>query len=101
MSDNELGEQPTPTTEEPEQFPGGADSIEDEEKYGERLDGAARDLDPEKNPAVEEHVPDEITEPDDDKEQAPEGKADDQETGEEDSPEAGQEDEKGDPEAPA
>lgn len=97
----DLGDLPEPKVESPQLYPGGADSIEDEEKYGERLDEpAVRDLNPEKNPAVEDKAPDEISAPDD-KQQAPEGEADDQETGEEDDPEAGQEDEAGDPETPA
>ena len=99
---DDLGDLPEPKAEEPQLFPGGADSIEDEEKYGERLHGSVgHDLDPAKNPAVEDAAPDEITQPDDDKVQEPQGKAADQESGTEDDPEAGQEDEKGDPEDPA
>ncbi|MEI2712124.1 MAG: hypothetical protein V9G04_02240 [Nocardioides sp.] len=98
---DELGDLPEATTEPPERFPGGADSIADEEKYGEIPDApTVPDLEPDSNPAVDDMVPAEITEPDD-KQQAPEGAADDQETGEEDTPEAGQENEEGDPEEPA
>ena len=102
MNADDLGDLPEPKAEEPELYPGGVDSLKDEEKYGERLDEPATpDLPLESNPAVEEdEVPDEITEQDD-KQQEPEGQADDQESGAEDDPEAGQENEKGEPEAPA
>jgi len=63
MSD-ELEDRPEPTTEPRERFPGGVDSIADEEKYGEIPDQAAiRDLDSAKNPALEEESPDELSEP--------------------------------------
>jgi hypothetical protein len=56
----EIGDLPTPTAEPPERFPGGVDSIEDEEKYGEIPDEPAiRDLDPVDNPATE-GLPDEV-----------------------------------------
>ena len=102
MNADDLGDLPEPKAEEPQLYPGGVDSLEDEKKYGERLDEPAiPDLPSERNPAVEEdQVPDEITEPDD-KQQEPEGEADDQESGTERDPEAGQENEKGEPEAPA
>lgn len=96
MNDN-LGPQPEPTVEPKEANPGGADAIVDDEDSL----GVARDLNPDDNPAVDDVLPDEITEPDDDKKQAPEGQADDQESGAEDTPEAGQENEEGDPEEPA
>ena len=101
---NDLGPQPTPEPETPEKFPGGADSIEDPEKYGDygHLEGPApRDLDPDSNPAVDDVAPEAITEPDEEKKQAPEGQADDQEAGSVGDPEAGQQDEKGEPEQPA
>jgi hypothetical protein len=64
---------PTPHTEEPERFPGGADALEDESRYGEIPDGPVGvDLPPDKNPATAEHkerVPD-VSEPDD-KQQEP------------------------------
>lgn len=57
---------------EPERFPGGADSVADEEKYGDLPDDPlARDLPTGSNPAVQ-RAPDEVTEPDD-KQQEPDG----------------------------
>lgn len=101
MSPDQLGDPPEPKAEEPDLYPGGADSIEDEEKYGERLDEpTVPNLDPENNPAVEEQVPDEVTSPDD-KQQEPEGEAAEQTSDSERSPAAGQEDESGNPEEPA
>lgn len=42
---DELGDTPEPTVEEPERFPGGVDAIDDEEKYGDVPDvPIARDL---------------------------------------------------------
>lgn len=96
MNDEELGPQPDPIVEAKEPNPGGADALPDDSQD----DGLARDLDPAANPAVDEVVPDEITEPDE-KSQAPDGQADDAETGEEDDPEAGQEAEDGSVEPPA
>ncbi|WP_181312528.1 hypothetical protein [Nocardioides campestrisoli] len=62
-----IGEQPTPTTEEPELYPGGVDAVIPEEPAT-----LGHDLDPGSNAAVDEDVvPDEITEPDQGKEQAP------------------------------
>ena len=102
MTDDKLSPQPEPTAEEPQLYPGGTDSLEDEERYGEHFDEpTARDLDPEANPAVEDQAPDEIKQSDE-KQQEPEKEAKDQESGttQEDST-AGQEDEEGDTEAPA
>lgn len=57
--------------EPPDRYPGGADSIDDPEKYGDTPGPpATRDLPPEDNPAVDEILPDEVAEPDD-KSQAP------------------------------
>ena len=50
---------------------------------------------------MDDVAPEAITEPDDEKQQAPEGQADDQEAGSVGDPEAGQQDEKGEPEQPA
>ena len=104
MSDDELGPQPTPEATEPEKFPGGADNLADEEKYGDRgtLDGPApRDLDPAKNPAVEAGAPEEVATPEDKQQESDEGSKDQEmgATGEE--PEAGQTDEQGGTEDPA
>ena len=61
---NALGDQPEPTTEPPEKFPGGVDSIEDAEKYGD-IPGepAIPDLETAKNPAVDDDSPDELSRP--------------------------------------
>lgn len=65
------GPQPEPSIEPAEPLPGGPDSLADEEKYGATAEGAAvPDLDPEKNPAVEDTAPQEIKAPDD-KQQEP------------------------------
>jgi hypothetical protein len=64
----EVGDMPAPRTEEPERFPGGADALGDQSKYGEIPDGPMGvDLPPDKNP-VTAHADDvvpEISEPDD------------------------------------
>lgn len=95
MSEDNLGPQPTPTSDEPEKFPGGADNLEDEEKYGDRghLDQpVSPDLDPDKNPAIDdEDVPDEVQEGEDKQQEGEGGQGED----------AGQEDEQGEPEEPA
>jgi hypothetical protein len=65
MTESNLGPIPTPTTEEPELHPGGVDAIV---PVAEPL---PHDLDPEDNAALDDVVPDEIAEPDEDKEQAP------------------------------
>lgn len=52
--------------EPPDLHPGGADSIDDPEKYGDTPGPpTTRDLPPEDNPAVDEILPDEVAEPDD------------------------------------
>ena len=97
MKDKDLAPMPDPVVEDKEPNPGGADALplpEDDEVL-------ARDLNPAANPAVDEVMPDEITEPDSEKTQAPDGEADAAETGEEDDPEAGQEAEDGSVEPPA
>lgn len=103
MSDDKLGPQPTPDTETPEKFPGGADNLSDPEKYGDRGPAGEsptpRDLDPTKNPAVD-GAPDEIEEPDD-KKQEQDDDSEDSDAGEPEEPDAGQTDEQGDPEEPA
>lgn len=71
MSEQPQSEQPEPTTEEPEKYPGGADAIDDSGKYGDTPGGpTTRDLHPDDNPAVDDVIPDEIAAPDD-KSQAP------------------------------
>lgn len=60
---DETEERPTPGVEPPERFPGGVDSIGDEEKYGDIPDAPLiRDLDSESNPAAED-TPEELKEP--------------------------------------
>jgi hypothetical protein len=65
----DVGPMPTPQTEEPERFPGGADALDDQSRYGEIPDGPVGvDLPPDKNPTTAfavQDVPGEVTEPDD------------------------------------
>lgn len=104
MSNEDLSPMPTPTTEDPELYPGGVDAVGDDPADN----GLGRDLNPEDNPAVEDALPDEIAEPDD-KSQAPDGEADDAESGttaegdsgNADGPDAGQTAEDGSAEPPA
>ena len=99
MSDEHLPPMPTPSSEEPQLVPGGVDA--DALHTDPADDGLGRDLNPDDNPAVDEVVPDEVTEPDD-KSQEPDGEADDRESGSaSENPEAGQEAEDGSPEPPA
>lgn len=74
-----LGPLPSGRAEEPERFPGGADSVADESKYGDiPTEPLVPDVPPRENPATSE-APEEVTEGDD-KPQAPEGEqAEDQE----------------------
>lgn len=76
-----LGPLPHGHAEEPERFPGGADSVADQEKYGDIPEAPLTpDVPPADNPASA-GAPDEVTEGDD-KPQAPEGDtARDQEAG--------------------
>ena len=97
MSKEELSPMPTPFTQEPELVPGGVDALPEDPADN----GLGRDLDPEDNPAVDDLLPDAVSEPDD-KQQAPEGKADDAESGTTvEDRDAGQEAEDGSVEPPA
>ena len=97
MSKEELSPMPTPFTQEPELVPGGVDALPEDPADN----GLGRDLDPEDNPAVDDLLPDAVSEPDD-KQQAPEGKADDAEAGTTtEDQDAGQEAEDGSVEPPA
>jgi hypothetical protein len=100
MNEQDLSPMPTPTTEDPELYPGGVDALAEDPADN----GLGRDLSPEDNPAVDDVLPDEISAADD-KPQAPEGKADDAEAGttSEDpkGQDAGQEAEDGSVEPPA
>lgn len=71
MNDEELGPKPDPVVEEKEPNPGGVDALP-EDANDEVL---ARDLDPTANPA-DDAVPDELTAPDTEKKQAPDGDED-------------------------
>ncbi|QIK74376.1 hypothetical protein [Nocardioides piscis] len=96
MNDKDLGPQPDPVTEDPELYPGGADAVEPAAEDN----GLGRDLDPDANPAVDDVLPEGVSEPDE-KSQAPEGKADDAEAGTDGDPDAGQTAEDGSTEPPA
>ena len=64
----EVGPMPTPRAEEPERYPGGADALDDQSRYGEIPDGPMGvDLPPDKNPvtALADEVVPEVGEPDD------------------------------------
>ena len=110
MSTEDLSPMPTPTTEDPELYPGGVDALADDPADN----GLGRDLSPEDNPAVDDVLPDGISEPDD-KSQAPDEASDadsgstsesdssesDDEAGNADGPDAGQTAEDGSAEPPA
>jgi hypothetical protein len=69
-----VGPMPTPQKEEPERFPGGADALEDQSRYGEIPDGPMGvDLPPDLQPHTE--LPEGVAEPDD-KTQDPDEDAD-------------------------
>ena len=79
----DVGPMPTPRVEEPERFPGGADALDDQSRYGEIPDGPMGvDLPIGKNPVTAEandRVPEAITEPDDkSQEPTPEEEASDE-----------------------
>lgn len=106
----DLGPMPESTSVEPQLAPGGVDAVTSDEPDD---DGAVRDLDPERNPGVDDAMPEEIS-AEDDKSQEPNGEAGDSEVGtvadddqgEADSsqdaePDAGQEAEDGRVEPPA
>lgn len=97
MNNDDLGPKPDPVIEEKEGNPGGADAIS-ENDVDQNL---ARDLHPDDNPGVDDALPDEIAAPDDEKSQAPDGRADDAETGADEDPDAGQQAEDGTVEPPA
>jgi hypothetical protein len=109
MKDDDLSPMPTPYTEEPQLVPGGVDALQEDPADN----GLPRDLSTDDNPAVDDTVPDEISEPDD-KQQEPDDSEDEEpDTTSSDSntsstagvspgePEAGQEAEDGSPEPPA
>ncbi len=62
MSDEKLGAQPEPEIEPAEPNPGGADAINKDAPFaGDERAPLIRDLHPDHNPEVEDHVPDEIS----------------------------------------
>ena len=72
MSEDKLGPMPEPQTEPAPENPGGVDAINEDAPFaGDERGPYGRDLSPEKNPEVEDQVPDEITQPDDEKQQEP------------------------------
>jgi hypothetical protein len=75
-----LSPMPEPEAETPELHPGGTDAVVDDEVYPEGDVVMPRDI--RLNPEVDEQVPDEITEPDD-KKQEPNGDSGTAETAEE------------------
>jgi len=59
-----VGPMPTPQKEEPERFPGGADALDDQSRYGEIPDGPVGvDLPPDRHPHAAD-APEAVTEPD-------------------------------------
>jgi hypothetical protein len=79
MVEDKLGPMPVPETEPAEANPGGADAINEDAPFtGDEPENLGRDLHPDLNPEVEDHVPDELTQPDD-KQQEPTGDGDDRE----------------------
>ncbi len=75
-----LSPMPEPEAETPELHPGGTDAVVDDEVYPEGDVVMPRDI--RLNPEVDEQVPDEITEPDD-KKQEPNGDSGTADTAEE------------------
>jgi len=70
MSDEKLSPQPDPEIEPSEPNPGGADAIDEVTSYaGDDREPLGRDLTPELNPEVEDHVPDEVSELEDKKQE--------------------------------
>ncbi|MBD8870657.1 hypothetical protein [Nocardioides donggukensis] len=84
MSDeveDRLGPKPEPYTVTPQRLPGGTDSLEDD-KYGAAPEvPAVPDLNPADNPAVEDHAPEEISEPEDKQQEPDDEDAEDQQPG--------------------
>ena len=93
---DDLPPMPEPYSEEPQLAPGGVDALEEDPADN----GLSRDLSPDDNPAVDDVLPDEISEPDD-KQQEPDGGVDRESGTTSDDPEAGQEAEDGSVEPPA
>lgn len=63
---DKLGPMPEPGVEPAPENPGGADAINEDAPFaGDQRGKLARDLHPDDKPEVEDHVPDEVTAPDD------------------------------------
>ena len=68
MPDDDLGPKPDPEIEPGEPHPGGADAVDQADGVDGEFaepDPPSRDLDPDKNPAVEDALPDEMTQTED------------------------------------
>jgi len=73
MSESNLGPMPDPEVEPAPENPGGADAINEDAPFsGDEPAVLGRDLHPERNPQVEDHLPDELSEPEE-KQQEGEG----------------------------
>jgi hypothetical protein len=84
MSEKDLGPMPEPEAEPAPENPGGVDAINDDAPFaGDESEVVGRDLDPARNPQVEEHVPDEISQPE---EKQQEGESDGASNPQEDDP---------------
>lgn len=85
MNDQDgLGPMPEPEVEQAAENPGGVDAVNGDPPFAGDPSGVlGRDLDPDRNPQVEEHVPDELSQPED-KQQ--EGESDGASNPEEDDP---------------
>lgn len=67
---SDLGPMPDPEVEPAPENPGGVDAINEDAPFaGDESAVLGRDLDPERNPQVEDHAPDEISQPDDKKQE--------------------------------
>jgi len=75
--DDKLGPKPDPMIERGDVYPGGADAVSDATPFAGDDAHLARDLHPDRNPGVEDHVPDEIGAPDDKQQEPGEGEGED------------------------
>ena len=70
MTEEQLGPMPEPDVSPPDENPGGADAINEDTPFsGDTESKLGRDLRPEANPGAEDHLPDEIQEPEDKKQE--------------------------------
>lgn len=76
MPEEKLGEMPEPEVEPAPENPGGVDAINDDAPFaGDERGPFGRDLHPDRNPEVEDRVPDAIQEPDEKSQEPDEGKS--------------------------